>query len=128
MSSSSAPGEALLVLDPQLNVCAANKAFYGMFRLAPAECVGRKVYELGERAWDEKLRTMLEAVLKGEPQSDHFELIHDETEGGRHSSSRRARGVDHAETSSDQPSRSSASDRSGSRARHRSAAGLPPEG
>src|SRR5438128_1090316 len=83
MSSSSAPGEALLVLDPQLNVRAANKAFYGMFRLAPAECVGRKVYELGERAWDEKLRTMLEAVLKGEPQSDHFELIHDEKEGGR---------------------------------------------
>ncbi len=83
MSSSSAPGEALLVLDPQLNVRAANKAFYGMFRLAPAECVGRRVYELGGRAWDEKLRTMLEAVLKGEPQADHFELIHDEKEGGR---------------------------------------------
>src|SRR5437016_1059638 len=59
MSSSSAPGEVLLVLDPQLNVRAANKAFYGMFRLAPAECVGRKVYELGGRAWDEKLLTVI---------------------------------------------------------------------
>jgi CheY-like chemotaxis protein len=83
MISSSAPGEALLVLDSQLSVRAANKAFYTMFRLAPAECVGRKVYELGGRAWDEKLRSMLETVLLGEPQSDHFELVHDEKEGGR---------------------------------------------
>ena len=83
MISSSTAGEALLVLDSQLNVRAANKAFYAMFRLAPAECVGRKVYELGGRAWDEKLRPMLETVLQGEPQSDHFELVHDEKEGGR---------------------------------------------
>ncbi len=83
MTSSSAPGEALLVLDTELNVRAANKGFYAMFRLAPAECVGHKVYELGGRAWDEKLRVMLEAVLKGEPQSDHFELVHDEKEGGK---------------------------------------------
>jgi CheY-like chemotaxis protein len=54
-----------------------------MFRLAPEECVGRKVYELGGRAWDEKLHEMLKAVLSGEPQSDHFELIHDEKAGGR---------------------------------------------
>lgn len=83
MTSSAASGEALLVLDPELNVRAANKAFYAMFRLAPSECVGHKVYELGGRAWDEKLRPMLERVLDGEPQSDHFELIHDEKEGGR---------------------------------------------
>ena len=83
MISSNTAGEVLLVLDSELNVRAANKAFYTMFRLAPAECVGRKVYELGGRAWDEKLRAMLEAVLQGEPQSDHFELVHDEKEGGR---------------------------------------------
>jgi CheY-like chemotaxis protein len=83
MTSSSAPGEALLVLDTELNVRAANKGFYAMFRLAPAECVGHRVYELGGRAWDERLRVMLEAVLKGEPQSDHFELVHDEKEGGK---------------------------------------------
>src|SRR3954469_23889996 len=83
MNSSSGSSEALLVLDPQLNVRSANKSFYAMFRLAPTECVGQKVYQLGGRAWDEKLRPMLEAVLSGEPQSDHFELIHDEKEGGR---------------------------------------------
>ena len=83
MSTSNNNGEALLVLDTQLTVRAANRAFYGMFRLAPEECVGQKVYELGGRAWDEKLRTMLESVRNGEPQSDHFELVHDDKEGGR---------------------------------------------
>lgn len=75
--------EALLVLDHELTVRAANKGFYAMFRLAPEECVGHKVYELGGRAWDERLRALLETVLTGEPQADHFELIHDEKEGGR---------------------------------------------
>jgi PAS domain S-box-containing protein len=83
MSKSNTNGESLLVLDTQLVVRAANRAFCGMFRLAPEECVGQKVYELGGRAWDEKLRAMLEAVRSGEPQSDHFELIHDDKEGGR---------------------------------------------
>jgi len=82
-SSNTNGGEALLVLDTLLNVRAANKAFYAMFRLAPEECVGHKVYELGGRAWDEKLQTMLELVVLGEPQSDHFELIHDEKAGGQ---------------------------------------------
>jgi len=82
MTSPDSEREALLVLDATLKVRAANKAFYTMFRLAPEECVGRKVYELGGRAWDEKLRPMLETVLSGEPQSDHFELIHDDKEGG----------------------------------------------
>ena len=70
MISSSAPSETLLVLDSALNVRAANKAFYAMFRLAPAECVGRKVYELGGRAWDEKLRPMLEK-RKSNPSSQN---------------------------------------------------------
>ena len=83
MSTANNNGEALLVLDTKLIVRAANRAFYGMFRLAPEECIGQKVYELGGRAWDEKLRAMLEAVRSGEPQSDHFELVHDDKEGGR---------------------------------------------
>jgi PAS domain S-box-containing protein len=83
MISQGSAREALLVLDAALNVRAANRAFYEMFRLAPEECVGHKVYELGGRAWDEKLRPMLETVLSGEPQSDHFELIHDDKQGGK---------------------------------------------
>jgi len=75
-------GEALLVLDAALNVRAANRAFYEMFRLAPEECVGHKVYTLGGRSWNDKLRPMLETVLNGAPQSDQFELINDDKEGG----------------------------------------------
>jgi CheY-like chemotaxis protein len=83
MISPGSPQEALLVLDTELTVRAANKAFYSMFRLAPEECVGHKVYEVGGRNWDEKLRPMLETVIRGEPQSDHFELIHDQKQGGQ---------------------------------------------
>jgi len=82
MISPGSPSEALLVLDAELNIRAANMAFYTMFRLAPEECVGRKVYEVGGRQWDEKLRPMLETVSSGAPQSDHFELVHDEKKGG----------------------------------------------
>lgn len=82
MINSGSAREALLVLDTQLNVRAANKAFYAMFRLAPEECVGHKVYQLGGRTWDEKLRPLLETVVKGAPQSDHFEMVHDDKEGG----------------------------------------------
>ena len=74
--------EALLVLDAELNVCAANRSFYELFRLAPEECIGLKVYAVGGRAWDPKLQTMLEAVLEGGSKSDHFELIHDEAAPG----------------------------------------------
>lgn len=83
MISPGSPHEALLVLDAELNVRAANMAFYSMFRLAPEECIGRKVYEVGGRHWDEKLRPMLETVVRGAPQSDHFELVHDEKQGGQ---------------------------------------------
>ena len=82
MISEGSAREALLVLDAALNVRAANRAFYEMFRLAPEECVGHKVYELGGRTWDEKLRPMLETVLSGAPQSDHFQLVHDDKDGG----------------------------------------------
>jgi CheY-like chemotaxis protein len=83
MTTDGSAREALLVLDAALNVRAANRAFYEMFHLAPEECVGHKVYELGGRAWDAKLRPMLETVLSGAPQSDHFELVHDDKQGGK---------------------------------------------
>jgi CheY-like chemotaxis protein len=83
MISPGSPHEALVVLDAKLVVRAANQAFYSMFRVAPEECVGHKVYEVGGRSWDEKLKPMLETVLQGAPQSDHFELIHDGKPGGQ---------------------------------------------
>ena len=82
MTNPETRGEALLVLDAELNVCAANRSFYELFRLAPEECIGRKVYELNGSTWDGKLRLMLESVLEGGPRSDHFELVHDEAAAG----------------------------------------------
>jgi CheY-like chemotaxis protein len=48
-----------------------------LFRLAPEECIGRKVYEVGGKSWDAQLRVMLESVLVSGSRSDQFELIHD---------------------------------------------------
>ncbi len=82
MTNHESRGEALLVLDSQLNVCAANRSFYELFRLAPEECIGKKVYDLAGKSWDGKLRLMLESVLEGGARSDHFELVHDEAAAG----------------------------------------------
>jgi CheY-like chemotaxis protein len=77
MTSQEPRGEALLVLDAGLGVCAANRPFYELFRLAPEECIGKKVYELGGKSWDARLRVMLESVLVSGSRSEQFELIHD---------------------------------------------------
>lgn len=82
MANKDSAREALLVLDAELNICAANKSFYELFRLAPEECIGKKLYEVGDRQWDPKLRTMLDAVLEAGSRSDHFELIHDKAAPG----------------------------------------------
>jgi CheY-like chemotaxis protein len=83
MINPGSPHEALVVLNADLTVRAANQAFYSIFKVAPEECVGHKVYEVGGRNWDTKLKPMLETVLHGAPQSDHFELIHDGKTGGQ---------------------------------------------
>src|SRR5687767_6686689 len=82
MTDPESRSEALLVLDSQLNVCAANRSFYELFRLAPEECIGKKVYDLAGKTWDGKLRIMLESVLEGGSRPDHFELVHDEAAAG----------------------------------------------
>jgi two-component system CheB/CheR fusion protein len=63
--------EPLMVLDAQLRVRTANRAFYQMFQVNPRETEGRLIYELGERQWNiPRLRTLLEELL---PQNSHFE-------------------------------------------------------
>ena len=44
--------EPLLVLDRRLHVVSASRSFYHVFRVAPADTVGRFVYELGDGQWD----------------------------------------------------------------------------
>jgi two-component system CheB/CheR fusion protein len=78
--------EPLLVLDGQLRVRTANRAFYQMFQAVPAETEGRLVYELGNRQWDiPRLRTLLEEVLPQNHHFENFEVEHDFPGIGRRS-------------------------------------------
>ncbi|MHB8068657.1 MAG: chemotaxis protein CheB [Desulfobaccales bacterium] len=79
-----AMGEALLVLDRDLRVKAANPAFYRTFQLAPEETVGLRVYELGNRQWDiPELRQLLEDILPMNATFQSFPVEHDFPGAGR---------------------------------------------
>lgn len=70
--------QPLLVLDKELRVESANRAFYQVFRVAPTATIGKFIYELGNRQWDiSRLRELLEEVL---PQSRAIEDFHVEHE------------------------------------------------
>jgi chemotaxis protein methyltransferase CheR len=55
--------DPLLVLDQDLRVVTANRAFHQTFRMSPADIIGRPVYGLGDGQWDiPELRLLLEGV------------------------------------------------------------------
>jgi PAS domain S-box-containing protein len=54
--------EAIVVLDAQLRVRMANRAFYETFRVAASETEGRRIHELGNGQWD---ATQLLRLLRG---------------------------------------------------------------
>lgn len=69
--------EPLLVLDGQLRVVSASRAFYRTFGVPPEETVGRYFYDLGNGQWNiPALRTLLEEVLPLEKAFDDFEVVH----------------------------------------------------
>lgn len=56
--------EPLLVLDADLRVQRANRAFYQYFQVEPADTERRRIFELGEGQWNiPALRTLLEELL-----------------------------------------------------------------
>ena len=56
--------EPLLVLDPDLRVVSANRAFYRHFKVNAEQTERRLIYEVGNGQWDiPKLRQLLEKVL-----------------------------------------------------------------
>lgn len=76
--------EALLVLDGDLRVQSANRAFYRSFRVSPRDTEGQLLYELGSRQWDiPSLRALLEEALLDDASFDDFEIEHDFPEIGR---------------------------------------------
>jgi signal transduction histidine kinase/DNA-binding response OmpR family regulator len=70
--------EPLLILDGQLRVHSANRAFYQTFHVAEEETEKRLVYELGNGQWDiPALRTLLEDIVPMSSVFNDFELAHD---------------------------------------------------
>jgi PAS domain S-box-containing protein len=70
--------EPLLVLSADLRVRSASRSFYQTFRVAPAETVGRLVYELGNGQWRiPALRQLLEQMLPDGAAFQDFEVNHD---------------------------------------------------
>ena len=77
--------EPLLVLDKELRVESANRSFYRTFRAAPADTIGKLIYDLGSHQWGiPHLRQLLEEVLSSKSSIDKFQVEHDfETIGKR---------------------------------------------
>jgi len=69
---------ALIILDRNLIITFANRAFYQIFRTSPAETEGCLIYALGNRQWDiPALRTLLESVIPHRTSVEGFEVEHD---------------------------------------------------
>ncbi len=76
--------EPLLVLDHQLHVERANRAFYRHFRSAPAETVGKFIYEVHNHQWDiPSLRELLDKIPSQRTTIEGFLVEHDFDHLGR---------------------------------------------
>ena len=70
--------EPLLVLDSNLQVVSANRAFYSYFQVTISETVGRKIYDLGDRQWNiPALRELLEIILPRDKTVEGYVVSHD---------------------------------------------------
>jgi len=76
--------EPLLIMDAELRVRSANRAFYQAFHVTPEETEDRLIYELGNGQWDiPALRTLLEDIVPASSVFNDFELEHDFPSIGR---------------------------------------------
>ena len=81
MATARAP---LLVLDAELRVQTANRAFYDVFATSPAETEGRRLFDLGTGQWNiPALRRLLEEVLPQDQVITDLEVEHASQARGR---------------------------------------------
>jgi PAS domain S-box-containing protein len=86
--------DPLLVLDQQLRVVAANRAFHRTFRMNRQDIQGRPVYGLGDGQWDiPELRLLLEDVAPLHTVMEGYEVVRDFPIIGRRSMLLNAREV-----------------------------------
>jgi PAS domain S-box-containing protein len=70
--------DPLIVLDNDLRVVTANRAFYRVFATTPEETEGRLLYELGNRQWDiPELRRLLGEILPQNTAFNDYAVTHD---------------------------------------------------
>jgi len=69
--------EPLAVLDHDLKIETANRAFYQMFRLSPAQVAGHSLFELDNGLWDfPQVRQLLEDIMSVAPRFQDLEIEH----------------------------------------------------
>jgi two-component system CheB/CheR fusion protein len=69
--------QPLLILNGDLRVQSANRAFYETFKVGPADTEGRMVYELGNNQWDiPRLRELISEILPQRHTVEAFEVEH----------------------------------------------------
>ena len=73
--------QPLIVLDEELRVKTANRSFYQMFRVSPAQTERQPFFELGNGQWNiPHLRQLLEEMLPNNNQFQDFEVVEHEFE------------------------------------------------
>jgi two-component system CheB/CheR fusion protein len=69
--------EPLLILDGDLTVINANHNFYQIFKTKEQDTVGRHIYDLGNKQWDNpELRRLLETIIPESESFENFEIEH----------------------------------------------------
>ncbi len=70
--------EPLIILNNEMRVQSANRAFYANFEVTEKETVGRSIFELGNNQWDiPKLRKLLEDIIPEREIIYDYEVTHD---------------------------------------------------
>ena len=68
--------DPLLVLDSDLRIVAASRAFFQIFHLAEKDVRGRLIYEIDDGQWNiPELRTILETIAKDHARSRDMKSI-----------------------------------------------------
>jgi two-component system, chemotaxis family, CheB/CheR fusion protein len=69
--------ESILILDRDLRVVVANRAFYAMFKTSKADTENTPIHELGNHQWDIPwLRQMLDEIMTNSARIEDFEVRH----------------------------------------------------
>ncbi len=76
--------EPLVILNHNLRVVSANKAFYETFQVTQQETENRLIYDLGEGQWNiPRLRELLDNILPAHVTFRDFEVVHEFARVGR---------------------------------------------